>query len=67
MSDNTLQVALSIPEAMKALRMSRQSLYREITSGRLRTYCVGRRRYISTEAILKWVRAREAESEGDAA
>lgn len=53
----------TIPEAIEALRTSRNTLYQEIAAGRLRTYAVGRRRYISAEAIREYIAAREAESQ----
>ena len=39
----------------------RQAPYDAINSGELRSYTVGRRRYVSEEACLDFIRAREAE------
>lgn len=52
----------TIPEAIEALRTSRNTLYEEIAAGKLRTYTIGRRRYVSAEAIREYIRAREAEA-----
>ena len=41
---------------------SRQTVYNEINAGRLESYKVGRRRFVSEEACVKYVRAREAEA-----
>ncbi len=58
--------ALTIPEVLVALKMSRNTLYEEIGAGRLRTYTVGRRRYSSDEAVEEYIRAREAEFQAGA-
>ncbi len=52
----------SINDAIDALNLSRQSVYNEINANRLKTYRVGRRRFISAEALSEWVRGREAEA-----
>jgi excisionase family DNA binding protein len=54
-------LALSIPEALDALGISRQTLYDEINAHRLRTYRVGRRRFVSRAALLDWIQEREQE------
>jgi len=43
-------------------RVGRTRAFEEITTGRLKTYRVGRRRYISDEADAQWLRERESES-----
>lgn len=53
------QPVYSMAEAFEALRMSRATGYELVNSGRLRTYTVGRRRYISGEALIEFVRGRE--------
>jgi excisionase family DNA binding protein len=58
---NYQRLSYSITQAMEALGLSRQTLYNEINAGRLRTYSVGSRRFISHEAITTWIRNREAE------
>ncbi|MGH8660027.1 MAG: excisionase family DNA-binding protein, partial [Gammaproteobacteria bacterium] len=42
----------------------RQTVYREIAKGRLKSYKVGRRRLISRQAGEEWQRRLEAEAEG---
>ena len=53
--------ANSIDSTIKKLNQSRAKLYEEINSGRLKTFKVGRRRYISDEAIDQYIHDREAE------
>ena len=61
-------ISHSIPGAQKRLQFgSRQTIYNEINAGRLRSYKVGRRRFISEEACVDYIRAREAETQGAAA
>lgn len=54
--------SLTIAEWCHVRRVGRTRAFEEISSGRLRTYKVGRRRYISAEADAQWQRDREAES-----
>lgn len=54
--------ALSIDAATEVMGLSRPTIYREIQAGRLRTFHVGRRRYISADAIREYIAAREAEA-----
>ena len=60
-------MAYSIEEFAAIYGVGRTSVFEEISSGRLRTYKVGRRRYISAEAAAEWQRAREAEAMGEVA
>ena len=60
-------IAHTIPGAGKRLNSSRQTVYNEINAGRLRSYKVGRRRFISEEALVEYIRAREAETQEVAA
>ena len=61
-------LAHSISAATKRLGFgSRQTTYHEINAGRLRSYTVGRRRFISEDALLAYIRAREAETQESAA
>ena len=46
---------------------SRQTTYNAINDGSLRSYKVGKRRFISEEACIEFVRAREAETQEAAA
>lgn len=52
----------SIPEAEKALGFSHAKMYEEINAKRIKTYRVGRRRFISAQAINNYISDREAES-----
>ncbi len=52
----------TIDDALDALRVSRATLYREIQAGRIRTYKIGTRRYISDVALRDYVADREAEA-----
>lgn len=51
----------SITEAEKALGFSHAKMYEEINSARIKTYRVGRRRFISAKAIQDYIADREAE------
>ena len=53
---------LSIQEACELTRLSRTSLYREISLGRLRTVQVGRRRLVPVRALEDWIEELEGES-----
>lgn len=44
--------------------LSRQTIYREISSGRLRTFKVGRRRKATREAEAEWIQRLEDEAAG---
>lgn len=46
---------LTIDEAISSTRTSRATLYREINAGRLKTITIGRRRYVTPEAIRTWI------------
>lgn len=54
-------ISYTMAEAMEALRIGRTRIYQDVAAGRLRTYCVGRRRYVSADAIRDYIRDREAE------
>lgn len=56
------QSAFTIPEFIGHFKVGRTSTYEEIASGRLSTYKVGRRRYISAHAAAAWQQKLEAES-----
>ena len=51
----------SIEGVRERLQINRNLIYKEINAGRLRSYKVGRRRFITEEACVEYVRAREAE------
>ncbi|GMR20196.1 MAG: hypothetical protein BMS9Abin36_0791 [Gammaproteobacteria bacterium] len=52
----------SITEVMAALKVSRNTVYEEIKAERLKTFRVGRRRFVSAEALNGWIKSREAEA-----
>lgn len=54
--------AFTVPEFITHFKVGRTSAYEEITSGRLATYTVGRRRYISARAAEEWQQRLEAEA-----
>lgn len=54
--------ALTIDEFTDTYKVGRTIAYEEIASGRLKTYKLGRRRYISAAAAAEWQRRLEAES-----
>lgn len=58
------QQAFTIPEFLGHFKVGRTTAYQEIGSGRLPTYKLGRRRYISAHAATEWQRKLEAETSG---
>lgn len=56
------QLAYTIPEFIGHFKVGRTSTYEEISNGRLATYKVGRRRYISARAAAEWQLKLEAEA-----
>jgi excisionase family DNA binding protein len=52
-----------IPEAMRLLSLSRSFLYKQISSGRLRSVKEGNARLIPADAITAYVALLEAEAE----
>ena len=50
---------LSIDEVCSSLGLSRQTIYKEIGEGRLKTFKVGRRRLCSPAALADYVAKRE--------
>lgn len=56
------QKTFTVPEFISHFKVGRTSAYEEIGSGRLATYKVGRRRYISAHAAAEWQRKLEAET-----
>ena len=51
------KAAFNVGEGAAILGLSRQTLYNEINSGRLKSFKVGRRRVIPSEAISAWKQA----------
>ena len=55
----------TVDEAREQLGgMSRAVFYEEIKKDRLKSYTVGRRRYISDSSLTAYVQARESECDG---
>ena len=53
----------TVDEARELLgKMSRGSFYKQVNEGRLRTLMIGRRRYVSADALRKFVAEQEAAS-----
>lgn len=55
-------ISMSIKEAAKALGISHVTMYKEISAGRLKTFMIGRRRLVSSDALRHYIEAREKES-----
>lgn len=56
------RIALSVPEVMASTRLSRQTVYHELNSGRLRSFKVGKRRLVTPAALADWVARLEREA-----
>ena len=52
-----LKIALTMKQAEKAAEIGHTQLYKEVNSGRLKTYKVGRRRYTTPEWLREWQQA----------
>jgi hypothetical protein len=55
-------LAYTVEQFIGAVKVGRTKVYAEIASGRLATYTLGRRRYISAHAAAEWQRRLEAEA-----
>lgn len=55
--------AWSIPGSAETIGVTISTLYKEIGSGKLRTFKIGRRRLVSDEALKQYIADREAEPE----
>ncbi len=56
--------AYTMAEAACSLRLAPYQLYKVIREGQLRTYTIGRRRYVSVDALQEFIRRREHEEVG---
>ena len=56
------QQAFTVPQFIGAYGVSRNTVYEEIGRGRLASYQLGRRRYISAHAAAEWQKRLEAET-----
>jgi DNA-binding CsgD family transcriptional regulator len=52
--------AFSIKDFARTFSISERSVYNEIDRGNLKTYHVGRRRFVSASAALEWQKGRES-------
>lgn len=59
---NVNEHTYTVPQFIDAFKVGRTTTYQEIASGRLVTYKVGRRRYISARAATEWQRGLETET-----
>jgi excisionase family DNA binding protein len=55
----------TVNQFIDSFKVGRTTTYQEIDSGRLKTYKVGRRRYISAHAAAEWQRRLETETNTD--
>jgi len=62
---NVTAQAFTIPQFIDTFKVGRTRAYEEIASGRLATYKVGRRRYISAHAAAEWQRKLESATSGE--
>jgi len=56
------KLVYSIPEACEAADINKDTLYKGIHSGKLRSLKIGRRRLIRIEALSKWLKDLEDEA-----
>lgn len=56
--------AFDVADLCARHNLSRQTIYREIAAGRLRTFKVGRRRKVTPAAEREWIALLEAEAQG---
>ena len=52
----------TVNQFIDSFKVGRTTTYQEIETGRLKTYKVGRRRYISAHAATEWQRRLETET-----
>ncbi len=57
------QQTFTVNQFIDSFKVGRTTTYQEIDSGRLKTYKVGRRRYISAHAAAEWQRRLETETD----
>lgn len=58
------RATFDIEEICQRHNISRQTVYREIAQGRLRTFKIGRRRKVTKEAEQEWIALLEQKSGG---
>lgn len=57
------KVAYSIDEVIDVLGIGRRKIYELLNDGELKSYTIGRRRFVSVHALDEFIREREAASE----
>ena len=57
------QQTFTVNQFIDSFKVGRTTTYQEIDSGRLKTYKVGRRRYISAHAAAEWQGRLETETD----
>ncbi len=57
------QQTFTVNQFIDSFKVGRTTTYQEIDSGRLKTYKVGRSRYISAHAAAEWQRRLETETD----
>lgn len=62
MTDLPIKLAYDVQEFCELLGIARQTFYDELTAGRIKTFCIGKRRKISRQAALDYIAARERET-----
>jgi len=53
---------ITFPEAIKLLRLSRQTINRFIARGEIPNYKVGKRRLFDQEELIEWVKSHKDQS-----
>jgi len=53
------ELSYTISQVEDALHCSHQTVYNEINSGRLKTFKIGRRRFVSDDALREYIKDRE--------
>jgi len=48
-------LTITIADAAKALNISRPTIYKEIQKGRLKTFTIGRRRFVTPAALNDYI------------
>lgn len=62
MNTSALRRNYSMAEACDWLGITRRTLYKEVNSGRLKTFKIGTRRLVSERALEQFVKDREEEA-----
>jgi len=56
------RISYTLLQVEDILNLSHQAIYNEINAGRLRTFKIGRRRFVSGDALIQFVKDREKEA-----